>query len=289
MTDSTTPTHPIQENTVNHYHTPTSRRRSTAPRSPHCSLVAAACRRRRRRRLVRHDAACAPPDAADHRAPMTTEADADRDDASTMAERRWPARRSARPVRAVPADGEGSFGGMADDPAATAASNNPRAVDARHRRHRRPASSTRSTAKARSRSSPRPTTPSPPSPPADLEAVLADTDLLTSILTYHVVAGESARAPPTSARPASSTTVNGGDARRSAPTAPPSTVPTSCARTSPTANATVHIIDEVLMPPADEMIERDRASGRDDRARSSDGDGSHGPERPGVRRSARRR
>ena len=47
-------------------------------------------------------------------------------------------------------------------------------------------------------------------PPADLEAVLADTELLTSILTYHVIAGESCRAPswPRWVRP---TTVNGAD------------------------------------------------------------------------------
>ncbi len=43
---------------------------------------------------------------------------------------------------AVPTEGEGTFAGMADDPAATAASSESAAVDAGHRRDARPASST---------------------------------------------------------------------------------------------------------------------------------------------------
>src|SRR5262245_65964360 len=90
---------------------------------------------------------------------------------------------------AVPADGEGSFGGMADDPAATAASNNP-------------VLSTLVTAVtqaglADTLNSEGPFTIFAPTndafaaiPPADLDAVLADNDALTKILTYHVVAGE---------------------------------------------------------------------------------------------------
>ena len=94
---------------------------------------------------------------------------------------------------AVPADGEGSFGGMADDPAATAASNNP-------------VLSTLVTAVmqaglADTLNSEGPFTIFAPTndafaaiPQADLEAVLADKDVLTNILTYHVVAGESLKA-----------------------------------------------------------------------------------------------
>ena len=90
---------------------------------------------------------------------------------------------------AVPADGEGSFAGMTDDPAATAASNNP-------------ALSTLVTAVTEAGlvdtlNSDGPFTIFAPAndafaaiPPADLDAVLADKDLLTSILTLHVVAGE---------------------------------------------------------------------------------------------------
>ena len=49
----------------------------------------------------------------------------------------------------------------------------------------------------------------------------------------------------------------------------------------PTANATVHLIDSVLMPPADGATTGDDRSGR--------GRGDDGAERPGVRVAARRR
>ncbi len=83
-------------------------------------------------------------------------------------------------------------------------------------------------------------------PPADLEAVLADKDLLTQILTYHVIAGQSLTAADLGAAGeeatvegdaltfgADGTTVNGANVVCSDVT---------------TANATVHIIDTVLMP-----------------------------------------
>ncbi len=91
----------------------------------------------------------------------------------------------------MPTDGEGSFAGMTDDTAATAASNNP-------------VLSTLVTAVTAAGlvdtlNSDGPFTIFAPTndafaaiPPADLEAVLADTDLLTSILTLHVIAGEAA-------------------------------------------------------------------------------------------------
>ena len=109
---------------------------------------------------------------------------------------------------AVPADGEGSFGGMADDPAATAASNNP-------------VLSTLVTAVTEAGlvdtlNGPGPFTIFAPTndafaaiPPADLDAVLADKELLTSILTYHVVAGESLSAAELGAA-GELETVNGG-------------------------------------------------------------------------------
>jgi uncharacterized surface protein with fasciclin (FAS1) repeats len=170
---------------------------------------------------------------------------------------------------AVPADGEGSFGGMADDPAATAASNNP-------------VLSTLVTAVmqaglADTLNSEGPFTIFAPTneafaalPPADLQAVLADKDLLTSILTYHVVSGESLKASDlASAGEATSvegealtfgsdgTTVNGAHVVCSDVT---------------TANATVHIIDSVLMPPADEMSTE--MSGEMSTEASADMDGS---------------
>jgi transforming growth factor-beta-induced protein len=47
-------------------------------------------------------------------------------------------------------------------------------------------------------------------PPSDLDEILADTDLLTSILTYHVVAGESLSAADL-AEAGSVTSVQGGE------------------------------------------------------------------------------
>jgi uncharacterized surface protein with fasciclin (FAS1) repeats len=96
----------------------------------------------------------------------------------------------------VPATGDGSFEGMATAPVATAASANPvlstlvSAVQAA-------GSSTPSTARRTSPSSRRATTPSPRSPPPSCKALLADKEMLTQVLTYHVV-GQPSR-PRTSA------------------------------------------------------------------------------------------
>ncbi len=90
---------------------------------------------------------------------------------------------------AVPTEGEGSFAGMADDTAATAASNNPLL-------------STLVTAVAQADlvdtlNSDGPFTIFAPVndafaalPEDQLNAVLADKDLLTSVLTYHVIGGD---------------------------------------------------------------------------------------------------
>ena len=171
-------------------------------------------------------------------APMTTEGDE-----AAMMEPTGPL------CSAVPADGEGSFAGMTDDPAATAASNNP-------------ALSTLVTAVTEAGlvdtlNSDGPFTIFAPAndafaaiPEDDLEAVLADTDLLTSILTLHVVAGEQLSSADL-AEMDSVTTVNGQDitlevaADGSLLVNGQATV--GCADIQ-TANATVHIIDAVLMP-----------------------------------------
>ena len=109
---------------------------------------------------------------------------------------------------AVPADGEGSFAGMTDDTAATAASNNPLL-------------STLVTAVTEAGlvdtlNSDGPFTIFAPVndafaaiPEEDLAAVLADKELLTSILTYHVIAGESLDAAALG-EAGSAETVNGG-------------------------------------------------------------------------------
>lgn len=149
---------------------------------------------------------------------------------------------------AVPADGDGSFEGMAEDPVATAASNNP-------------ALSTLVTAVGEADLVDTLNTGGPFTvfapvndafakiPEADLNAVLADKDTLTSILTYHVV--------PERIEPAdldgTYTTVNGaeltvsGDAPEFSVGEDGATV--VCAGIQ-TANATVYLIDSVLMPPA---------------------------------------
>lgn len=146
---------------------------------------------------------------------------------------------------AVPADGEGSFTGMADDPVATAASNNP-------------VLSTLVTAVTEAdlvdtlNSAEDITVFAPANdafaaiPEADLQAVLADQDLLTSILTYHVV-GE--RIAPEDL--SGTFTTLQGDTIEISGSGESFTVNGSanvvCGNVQ-TANATVYIIDSVLMP-----------------------------------------
>lgn len=151
---------------------------------------------------------------------------------------------------AVPADGEGSFDGMADDPAATAASSNP-------------VLSTLVTAVGEAElvdtlNSEGPFTIFAPTndafaaiPEADLNGILADQELLTSILTYHVVAGESLDAQEL-IDAGTVETVNGAELTIVA-TEDGLTVNgvamVVCGNVQ-TANATVHIIDAVLVPSA---------------------------------------
>jgi transforming growth factor-beta-induced protein len=150
----------------------------------------------------------------------------------------------------LPADGEGSLAGMADDPAATAASNNPELSTL--------VAAVEAAGLPDTLNSEGPFTIFAPVnsafakiPQSDLDAVLADTDLLTSILTYHVIperlnsdqlvaAGTLATvngAEVMVAKDGDTIVVNDGAAM------------VSCADI-PTANATVYLIDSVLMPPA---------------------------------------
>lgn len=149
---------------------------------------------------------------------------------------------------AVPADGPGSFDGMAADPAATAASNNP-------------VLSTLVTAVVEAGlvdtlngEGPftifAPTNDAFAAIPADqLAAVLADLDLLTTILTYHVVAGERLSSQDLVTM-GSVTTVQGDElviAETDGSLTINGTVTSVCMDVA-TANATVHIIDGVLLP-----------------------------------------
>ena len=145
---------------------------------------------------------------------------------------------------AVPADGEGSFTGMTDDPVATAASNNPalstlvKAVTAAN------LGDTLNT-------TPDITVLAPANPafdgvPADaLNALLADTAQLTKVLTHHVVEGKLSPEDVAGTHmtlAGDEITVEGsgeeftvGDAN------------VICGNVK-TANATVYVIDGVLMP-----------------------------------------
>lgn len=172
----------------------------------------------------------------------TTMAD-DMDDTESMAlEPSGPA------CQSVPADGAGSFSGMAQDPAATAASNNP-------------ALSTLVTAVTEADlvdtlNGEGPFTIFAPANaafeaiPADtLDAVLADQAALTDILTYHVIAGEMMSSQDL-IDAGSAETVQGGELTftEEGGSLMVNDSATGVCIDVPTANATVHIIDTVLMP-----------------------------------------
>lgn len=151
---------------------------------------------------------------------------------------------------AVPTEGEGSVSGMANDPVATAASNNPllstlvAGVDA--------------AGLVDTLNGPGPFTVFAPInsafdkiDPTMMEDVMADTEALTGILTYHVIPEQLSSADlvdggtfatvngaeVTITQVGETLVINGGEAA------------VQCADV-PTANATVYLIDSVLMPPA---------------------------------------
>ena len=155
---------------------------------------------------------------------------------------------------AVPTSGEGSFEGMADDPAATAASNNPELSTL--------VAAVTAAGLGDTLNSAGPFTIFAPVnsafakiPKADLDTVLADKDLLTSILTYHVLEGKMSSADLAEA--GTFTTVNGADLEV-AKDGDTLTINGDAAKVVcqdvPTANATVFLIDSVLMPPADDTM-----------------------------------
>jgi uncharacterized surface protein with fasciclin (FAS1) repeats len=148
---------------------------------------------------------------------------------------------------AVPADGAGSFTGMAEAPAATAASNNPVLSTL--------VAAVTEAGLVDTLNGPGPFTIFAPSndafakiPEADLNAVLADKATLTKILTLHVVPEQMSADDLISAGMA--TTVEGqditfsGDASSLQVNGQAAVV---CGDVQ-VANATVHIIDSVLMP-----------------------------------------
>lgn len=150
----------------------------------------------------------------------------------------------------VPDDGEGSFAGMADDPAATAASNNPELSTL--------VTAVQEAGLVDTLNGDGPFTIFAPAnsafaaiPADDLEALLADPQgALTDILTLHVVAGERLSSTDLAedgsvTALAGELTIEAGDTVTVDAGGGPATV--ICADI-PTANATVHIIDTVLLP-----------------------------------------
>lgn len=148
---------------------------------------------------------------------------------------------------AVPDDGEGSFAGMADDPAGTAASNNPALSTL--------VSAVVAADLVDTLNSEGPFTIFAPFNGAfdaidadTLATVLADTDLLTGILTHHVVIGESLDAAALGAA-GTVATAQGETISISSDGLTIDGASAICSNV-PVANGTVHIIDAVLLPDA---------------------------------------
>ena len=154
----------------------------------------------------------------------------------------------------IPTDGEGSFVGMADDAVATAASNNPYLTTL--------SAAVQAAGLVDTLNGEGPFTILAPSneafadvPPSDLDAILADPELLTSVLTYHVVAGQALSAADL-ADAGEVTSVQGGELRFTTDEDGALIVNGGAAMATcwniTTANATVHVIDHVLTPPGPE-------------------------------------
>lgn len=147
----------------------------------------------------------------------------------------------------VPKEGAGSLDGMAQDPVATAASNNPELSTLVTAAKKAGLVDTLNNAKD--------VTVFAPSndafkkiPKADLDKVLANKDQLTKILTYHVV-GE--KIAPSQLSMGSFKTLEGGKVTTDGSDESYKVNDTAnivCGNIQ-TANATVYIIDSVLMPP----------------------------------------
>lgn len=145
---------------------------------------------------------------------------------------------------AVPTNGQGSFDGMVDDPVATAASNNPLLGTLVTAVGEAGLVDTLNDADALTVFAPTDDAFAA-IPEADLNAVLADTELLTSILTYHVVGGQL----DPEAVVGEQETLQGGTVTVEGDTDGMTVNGANvlCGNI-PTANATVYVIDTVLMP-----------------------------------------
>lgn len=160
---------------------------------------------------------------------------------------------SAGPACAsIPPDGEGSFVGMADDPAVTAASNNPELTTV--------ASAIEAAGLIDTLNGEGPFTIFAPNnaafakiPQADLDAIIADTAQLTDVLTYHVVSGASLSSADLAAA-GSVVTAQGGELTFTAQADGTLSINGGaativCSNIS-VGNGTLHVVDSVLLPMA---------------------------------------
>lgn len=184
---------------------------------------------------------------------------------------------------AIPADGEGSFEGMADDTAGTAAGNNPELSTL--------VAAVEAAGLGDVLNGEGPFTIFAPDnaafdkiPANVLDSILADTELLTSILTYHVVSGE-ALSSVDLAEAGTAVTVNGAelafalDGETLTVNGDEATV--VCADIA-VGNGIVHIVDSVLQPPSDDLSgggssSSTPSSAPDITAVATPGDGPQGP------------
>ncbi|MEU2119629.1 fasciclin domain-containing protein [Streptomyces sp. NPDC016459] len=146
----------------------------------------------------------------------------------------------------VPKEGEGSLSGMADDPVATAASNNPALSTLVTAVEKAGLVDTLNNAKDITVFAPT-NEAFAKIPKADLDKVLADKEMLTKILTYHVVdqpvdKADLADGSFKTLQGGTLTTAGSGDAYKVNDSAA-----IVCGDVH-TSNATVHVIDTVLMP-----------------------------------------
>ncbi|MFF3645414.1 fasciclin domain-containing protein [Streptomyces sp. NPDC002564] len=147
---------------------------------------------------------------------------------------------------AVPEDGAGSFDGMADDPVATAASNNPELSTLVTAVKKAGLVDTLNNAKDITVFAPT-NAAFAKIPKADLDKVLANKDQLTKILTYHVVAEKIA---PDKLADGTFRTMEGGNLTTSGSGESykvNDSAKVVCGNVK-TSNATVYLIDSVLMP-----------------------------------------
>jgi len=147
-------------------------------------------------------------------------------------------------------DGEGSVAGMAKDPVAVAASNNPllKTLTSAVSGELNPDVDLVDTLNSDEFTVFAPVDEAFAAiPEADLKAAVGDTDTLTSILTYHVVPGQLTPEEVVGMQ----TTVQGEDVEvtGSGDELMVNGASVICGGVQ-TANATVYLIDEVLMPPA---------------------------------------